>query len=395
MTAIQFAPEAPLIRGKTAAEDFFLQAVSADERVGTETLGSTTVRDMTWATVTPQTTIRKSDVRVVSVPAISPVFSSATPSVCQVDQAGRVSRVSDGVGGVLVTANNDTRRIDVSITTVPGELRYTNVTTFGAGSLRQHLWNQQQACLGGLTPGPAVQRAFAPGGGVNPDCLVRRSVAGYQRPPLDALDQLLTGGVANPQAFHPFRAWVSPHHFLTWYGHFTGAPTPTRRWVQEVCVEYSATPWTGALCRLLPGDVATAKLPPEPWQGASMGSYIAAWTRLSNVYLPGEQYWVQPVNMGSTNPAQPVGDPRRPWQRTTPEGVMATGGDSGSPIWTQINGHLVILSHVVMYAAAGGGGIGQSQYHQIIPQLNAALAELNASGTFTIQTVDLSGFGDF
>lgn len=392
-TRIVHSTSGPVIRGKTAAEDFVLVASPVSEPVGTGTTGSQTIRDLTYSTNTPPNSVNRSNVLVQSLPPIQPVFGSATPAVCAVSQGGVTTRVADGVCGVLVTANGDTRRLDTTITTVPGVLAYTGVTAYDAGSLRQYLHDQQLAVLAGLSPGATTQRAFGTGGvGINASCLVRRTAAGYDRPPLDVLDALL--GTPGTAPFAQWRAWITPNHFLTWYGHFSGAPTATQRWVDEVCVEYSATPWTGALCRFLPADVFAAKLPMPVGLPNVLGSYISAWARMFNTYADGEQYWVQPVWWAGTNPVL-AADPRRAWQRLSPAGVMATGGDSGSPIWTQINGQLVILSHVVMYGLAGGAGIGQMHYHQRLSDFNAALAALNASGTYTVQTVDLSGFANF
>jgi hypothetical protein len=382
------------IRGKSTVDDFYLNTVRSDELVGDVLTGTQTIRDITYNTAVPQTTIRKSNVEVNSIPQISPIYESATPDVCSVNQQGIVTRVSDGTCGILVHANRDTRRIDSNITTVPGTLAYTGVLSFGSNSLRKYLWDQQLACFSGLTPGAGSQAAFD-NTVVNANCLVRRTVAGYQRPPLDALDQLLVGTGGPASNFHPWRAWITPHHYLTWAGHFPNTtPTATTRTIAELRVVYSATPWNGSLCKFLPANAGDTKLPPVSGVANTIGSYIAAWARLRNVYVAGQSYWVQPVNLGSINPV-PVSDPRRPWQRLSSTGVMATSGDSGSPIWTQINGDLVILNHVVMYGLAGGGGLGQSPYNMLLNQINTALGELNSSGLYTAQTVDLSGFSNF
>ena len=72
---------------------------------------------------------------------------------------------------------------------------------------------------------------------------------------------------------------------------------------------------------------------------------------------------------------------------------MATGGDSGSPVFCGINGELVILSHVTFY-----GVIGTDDLALLAPQINTAMNDLAtyysdpAAGTYAVQTVDLSGF---
>lgn len=391
MTTLQWAAGGVQIQGTPPSLDWALAGVPGDETLSTPTTGTQTTRDVVYATATAATVARKQDLRVESLasqPAAA--YRTETPAVCTVAADGRVTRVADGQCRIVARVGCDERQHRQEITTSAGATVITGVQGYVAGSLRQYLADQQLAAINGLTPGAATQRAFAPGSSsVNTGNLLRASRGAYTAPALSALDELLVGAGGAVS----WRAWITPHHYLTWWGHGDVPDTATRRMVFELAVEYSATPWAGALVRLLPGTVLGSAASPAPQllQPATMGAHLCCWARLANTYTDdGESLWVQPVRLQLDNPFS-TGDARRAWQRTAPSGTpMANGGDSGSPVFAVVNGVLVLLSHVMFR-----GGLGTMLYHQYIAQINAALAALNASGTYTVQTVDLSGFTSY
>jgi hypothetical protein len=262
--------------------------------------------------------------------------------------------------------------------------------------LRKYLYDQQTAALAGVTAGSAAQRVHATaynggfslsGSSVNATNFIRaQSKSGFTALPLDALDELLTGLGGSAQ----WRAWISPHHFLTWRGH--GSSSSAGNWVSiggELVVEYSATAWTGALCKLLPAGWKTY-LPDVI--DTTVSSDINLWTRHYNTYDVGaDKRWVMPACVGNIKSSPyALADARRPFQKASPDSLMSTGGDSGSPAFCGINGALVLLGHTIGY-----GNVATLWYGDYISSVNSAMATLNASGLYTAQTVDLSGFTSY
>lgn len=85
-------------------------------------------------------------------------------------------------------------------------------------------------------------------------------------------------------------------------------------------------------------------------------------------------------------------DPLSVYQRSS-DGYMYKGGDSGTPMFCGINGHLIALSHV-FYGSSGG----YYHYADDIALINSTMNDLSTAngdanaGTYAVQTVDLSGF---
>jgi hypothetical protein len=251
--------------------------------------------------------------------------------------------------------------------------------------LRKYLYDQQIAALVGVTPGAAAQRAHINGapsyGAVNSSNFVRaQAQSGFDALPLDALDVLLAGPGGNVD----WKAWISAHHFLTWRGHGSVDGATWKSISGEIVVEYSADAWAGTLCKLLPANWRTYM----PAVQDNLGTEINCWARMYNTYDDTEHRWVMPVRVAYNNP-YPTGDSRLPYQKTWPDHnpQMANGGDSGSPVFCGINGNLIILGHTAWL-----GNICSHFYADYITQINAAMAALNASGSYSVGTVDLSGF---
>lgn len=394
---IVFDSSAPRLRGWSPEDDYSLSLIPSPETFGTDSAITTTIKDLTYAARTTSGTVDKSNLAVVNSSANRPVaFSSDTPAVCTVDALGRVSRVSDGTCTIRVRGQTGDRLITQVISTVGGQTLYDRVTGRATGSLRKYLYDQQVAALAGVTAGPQTQRAHAlafnegfalTGSSVNTGNLIRaQAKAGFTALPLDVLDELLVGAGGLAQ----WRAWISPHHFLTWRGH--GSSSSVGKWVSisgEIVVEYSATVWAGTLCKLLPSNWKTY-LPDATIDGGRHD--INLWTRHYNTYDAGaDKRWVMPASLGGTA-SNPYGtsDTRRPYQKVSSDGVMSTGGDSGSPAFCGINGTLVPLGHTAYY-----GSVCSFWYGDYISSINSAMATLNASGVYTAQTVDLSGFNTY
>lgn len=371
---------------------------SAYEASGTSTPTTPTVKDLVYAAETGTATIQKSDIYAnVDTGQTYPTFSSATPSICTVDSAtGKVFRVADGVCKIVASVAGGWQAASrQNIVTAAPVAIYNSVTDRVAGSLRRHLYDQQMAALSGVTAGAAAQRAHVNGsngnpvnmsgasyGAVNPNCFVRaQAKAGFNALPLSALDAILAG----PGGSVEWAAWITPHHFLTWRGHGVASGSA---WVSldgEIIVEYSATAWSGALCSLLPGNWKTYL----PDAQTPKNTEICAWARLYNTYdgqtgLSAERRWVQPVVLQVGNPRAAVSA----YQRVASNNTMANGGDSGSPLFMGINGTLVALGHVEQQYQ-----MGTKLYADYLTRIQNAVTSLNASGNYTLTTIDLGPSG--
>ncbi len=216
-------------------------------------------------------------------------------------------------------------------------------------------------------------------GGANTNNFLRaQGKSGFAGFELDLLDQILDSSTGSAG----WRAWISPHHFLTWRGH--GASSSAGRWVAingEVIVEYSAAAWTGSLAKVLAPDWATYMTVTQGNWG-EVGTGISLWGRLFNTYTATERRWVQPLDLHRAPYAG--SDSRSAYQKLASNGTYINGGDSGSPIFCGIDRQLVMFSHAMTQYNAGS-----YYYADLAPDINAAMATLNASGTYTIGTVDL------
>lgn len=398
MTTILFSDGAPSLRGWRQNDDYSLSLQPSNEMFGSSNDITPTVHDVTYAARSTTGTITKNDV-IVTTNAVNRevVLSSDTPGVCSVEQSGHVDRMNDGVCTVRAQGQTGERTISQIISTSGGQTLYDAVIGLADNSLRKYLQGQQIAALVDVVPGAASQRAHINGnnfagdsfGGVNNSNFLFGAKAGFDALPQDALSLML----ASPVNSIGWQAWVSEHHYLTWEGHGSASIAGQRVSINgEIVVRYSATPYTGTLCKLLP---ATWRNQMPSLAGFALGTEINAWTRNFNTYdgkydATAERRWVMPIRVGATNP-YPASDDRHAFQKhdpntsnTTP---MINGGDSGSPVFCGVNGALIILGHT-----AYRGNACSFFYSDYITQINAAMASLNGSGVYTAQTVDLSGF---
>lgn len=407
MTTIAFSAGDLTIKAIASVDDFSLSLNDASYAQGVAGTSQQTINDITYNVTTSVAAVGVSDV-VVNKPLAPTVdytvsLSSETPATCIVDALGKVSRVADGDCRILASSRFTKRRIGYTISTLGGQTIYDSIAGYTTGYLRRYLYDQQVAALAGVTPGAATQRAGAYGngiaaglsasvqmsgsyGGVNSNNFIRaQGKANFAGFDLTLLDQVLDSDHAGSGV--GWRAWISPHHFLTWRGHNATNGATWQAISGEIIVEYSATAWLGAVAKLLPADYALRlNILSQNW--AIIGTGIACWARLYNTYdnksdATAERRWVQPVEMHRCA----FTDGREAYQVRAQNGTLINGGDSGSPIFCGISGDLVMVSH-----AQSQYNIGTMFYADYITQINAAMAALNASGTYTVQTVDLSGF---
>lgn len=420
---IVFTPTAKLMRGWQANEDYLLALIPDNESFGTDSNITPTIRDVTYAARTTTATISKNRIGVTTAPDAPVMLTTDTPNVCTVAADGSVSRIADGACIINARGRTGSRKISQTISQTGGSTIYDAVTARAAGSLRKYLYDQQIAALAGVTPGAAAQRAHVYGsnlaagngtsntmsgahGTVNSGNFLRRSgVAGFAGFPLDILDSVLATGGATVES----RVWLTPRHYITGLGkaHGKTAGATYRLVGQDAVIYYSTTPWAGTLAKVLPADyktklpnLADAPAPDSPSVG-NLGSDFPCWARLYNTYVgsgsdpAAERRWVQPVNFWLA--AFTSADSRFAFQKQNAGGgsMLANGGDSGSPVFVGINGHLVILSHVTYQ-----GVVGTDDYGLLASDINAAMNNLASTQygdntVYAVQTVDLSGFTSY
>lgn len=332
-----------------------------------------------------------------------------TPSVVTLDENNKVRLNADVQGGTakIVYSNDYSQRVFERPMLANGSVSKYEILSAQPGSLREYIDGQVTDAFINVTPGGAAQRAGLYGngiaaglasqvlmsgsyGGVNPNNFLRTSKGRYVAPPLDVLDQLLDN--TGPDGW---KAWITPHHYITWESHDAKNSSTSRVYETEVVVRYSSTRWNGALCKLLPTD--WKKYWPELIPGGVGREFKNCFTRLYNTYdgksnATAERRWVQPTYLGIEGGMS--SHPLSQYQKRNPSnGFLTYPGDSGSPSFITINGNLVILAHTVGQWVVGS--LGTTFLANISGWIQSAVTALNASGNFTIQFVDLSGFNQY
>lgn len=377
------------MRGYNILEDFSAFVEQAPLTTN-PVAGTTTTDDTVWNTVTTSGSDNNWHLHV-SESSFAPGKSlvSQTPSVCSVDSAGNVTRITDGVCHVDVVTPVGTRRYSQTMLRSGAGTIKTDVSSYLTGSLRKYLRDQQVAALAGVTAGASAQRATIDGtvsGAVNTGNFLRaQGKTGFAGFALDILDQMLA--VDGPSA--RWKAWISPRHYISWEGHGVGSTATRTPTSHDYCISYSTTAWTGTLTKLLPANWRNYL--PRGAQGPWENTNIACWSRPRNVYSGSDLLWAMPQDL-MRSAVYAATDPLSVYQRSS-DGYMYKGGDSGTPMFCGINGHLIALSHV-FYGSSGG----YYHYADDIALINSTMNDLSTAngdanaGTYAVQTVDLSGF---
>jgi hypothetical protein len=347
-------------------------------------------------------------------------FSNNTPAVCSIDSFGGVNWVSDGVASIAanlpgVGTRTISKTISNSVTTA-----YTGVNAYAAGSLIKHLYDQQTALLTAVNALPsnpgsnAINQQYL--NGVPSATLMTGLVGinGYR--PFDVTTVAKNTGSASTQA------WISPHHWISGIGaaHGVGSVYGQTVLVGGDCViGYSAAPYVGTLTKFLP-PTWRSYLPRH--SEAYPISGVPCWARLTNTYN-GSNYWIEPVvarsevvSSGMGSAVAQITYPREALSTAfckTYNGVICTGGDSGSPVFCGINGTPVLLGRVYGYGGAIDWygdildaattiwinpwpiAVQDLRQNDITSAMNK-LASLNGDATvYALQYVDLTGFTTF
>ena len=399
---------ASTITGLTSAADFSASTVVNNTSVSA--LGPTDItRNGVTYTGYQRTAGTRNKSDIVATPhsvATAPItFQSLTPEVCSVDTAGVITWVSDGSCTVHVSAGlSCARDITQTISSTSVTETAASVTNVDPNSFRTFLHAQQAAALAGVTPGSTAQRAAVNGtngtmdpygatfGAVNPNNFLRASHGSYIAPDLALLSELLA---SQGQPAAEWRAWITPHHFISWRGHDTiyapGGPIQSfgGLWTDgghEFTVEYSATAWTGSLCKLLPSNW-TDYLPMD----YILTSGIDCFCRMFNTYTANEARWVQPATLFADQ-AYDISDPRRAYQKNNGNEYIVSGGDSGSPIFAVLNGDILYIGHVAYLPSVGAASTMPSNY---LGEVQSFIDSTAASGNFSLQLYDLSPFTNY
>ena len=403
MTTIVFQDGAPVLRGWRQVDDFTVSKAARSVSSGTHADILDTVKDITYNAESNTAVLLYEDFAIANAldnPTVT--VESLTPNVCAVDALGGVVPLTAGTCIVQMTGQCGSRQASsLQFLTESGATVYNSVSAFIAGSLRAYLYDQQIAALTGVTPGATAQRACLvnpatlgdSGGGVNPNNFLMSPTAaaisaGFTPLPTDLLAEIMDSAAGAAR----WRAWITPHHYITWDGHLSATRTPTATRIdvsKETAVYYSATPWAGALAKLLPHD-PRAYL---PYGKNFVDQAISCWARLFNTYETVERRWVQPAYKGYNREENFVtGDTRIPFRKRAIDGTMVNGGDSGSPVFCGIGGDIVMLGVTSTQYNLGGTSYFQNET-DYVSLIQSAVDALNASGPYTVGVVDLGPTG--
>ena len=313
-----------------------------------------------------------------------------TPEIIDVSNTTKsVTKRVNGIGKVMLD-DGYSKVVYQRIMMSAGSGTTRNVTSFATGSLRKHIIDNMIASLTGVTRGGAAQSASRWNGSddeFNTNMFLVGNKTGYTAPATDILKQALW---ADDYGDNNSKVWITPHHYLNFKTH--GSPNgATWRVINgEIVVNYSPTRWNGTLARLLPANWKTY-MP----NLTTFGPYIPTFTRFKNNHgdpaANGRGDLVQPGGIFTNTRQGTIASylaPLDAYQFRTSTGAIATGGDSGSPVFTIINGLYVAIGHV-----ARGGMIATNNlsfYADHLTRIQEIVTLFNASGNFTIQTVNLS-----
>lgn len=438
------------IRHWLPSEKFSITQTPATRGFGSNTSISTPYSDMVLNASFFGGSINTQDISVINPQTDLPCYySSKTPNICTVNPETGETTINESLlapgsyysqATCIIEASNatGTKTISFDMAIAGGAAVYDKLPTLtDVTSLRYYLKQQQIAALVGVTPGAGKQRAgaypngMAAGlnteikaagsyGGINTNNFLFDSKPGFDGLPADALSLLLNGGSFGNQGGAQWQAWISPHHFLSWRGHYisgvdggiyykvlgdlhtTQGGTATPNSLRECCVYYSPTAYTGTLVTLLPSNWREYMPETDIGLRRAAPTAIACWTRMFNIYqgsgINTEKRWVQPTEYlcrYDKGGIYPPTDPRRPYQKPDYNNILVTGGDSGSPVFCGIKGNLVLLGHV-----AEGGLIcyWEDVYADDIAEITSVMNILatrngEVNPTYVCPTIDLDGYG--
>lgn len=314
-----------------------------------------------------------------------------TPGVAQIEASNEVKKINLVAGGGnlrLLLKNDYCQKILERNMTTGGSVAYSSVTEMQTGSLRKYLLQQVIDAFQGASRGQFSQRVRIADGSINPNNILRTAKGSYTPPSTDILNEVMVGGTG-------YKFWITPHHYLGWRGHYIKDTATSKQIYGEIAVTYSSTRWNGTLCKLMPANYRSY-LPLANLPGMST-SAIPCFTNLYHTYgdpaAEGAYRFTQPAWWdGSLNfeKVMPSVAGLDNYQYRNSKGEIVTSGDSGSSVFTVVNGELVPFGHV-----AYKGKIGTFFYGDNIAKIQEIVSSLNASGSFTIQTIDLSMFNEY
>lgn len=303
-----------------------------------------------------------------------------TPGVISLGANGQVSRLTTGIGKILLKNDYCQRVFERAMTNAGSQVTY-ETASFQAGSLRAHLLQQMTDALSGVPRG--VQQRV-----ISASNFLRTAKGTYVPPATDILDQVMVGGTG-------YKFWITPYHFLGWRGHGIGDTATSKQIKGEIAVTYSATRWNGTICKLLPANYKLW-LPNQPYNTKGNNLW-PCFANLIHTYndpaAEGFTRFTQPGDWGVVNKlgnSLPSATALDAYQYRNASGQIVTGGDSGSSVFCVIQGQLVPLGHV-----AYAGQFGSFFYADYLTEIQAAVTALNAQGPQTIQTLNLSSFTQY
>lgn len=322
-------------------------------------------------------------------------FTSHTPSICRVDQAGNVARVANGWGHISLDTSRGRVSFKRNFLTLVDTVRITS-PQYVAGSLGKHVRDAIAAMVSGKTPGAATQSVLTSSSG------------GWEAPNYVRNASLFTGVLdlsaisvyteANGNNRYPMVLVTQRHviggHAGTYPGKrvvfkAVGGTHEVRTVLAQVRVNKTqGEDYVGILSAPIV-TITPMKLMPATWQ-AKWPSYNTdkhslpvlnkGWTAGDRIRII--ENWGFSGAVADFLYLRPASTEFAGWSSNI------IGGDSNGPVFVPINGAPVLL-HCMNFA---GGGAHYSMY---LPAIKAAMDSLSTAHGQAIESLgaaDLSGF---
>ncbi len=380
MTTKVYSVSGPGMRGPTSTDaNFTLASIARDVVTSGSSVGSSTTLDRTSTTYTSATVQHQFDLALneLVVNSLAGVqYTSLNTGVATISSSGAITRISDGVTGILVSTPWLTKRIDLTLST-EGGLTSVVGNSWATGSLAKYASDAVDTRIAGKTP--LVALPLFNGNLWNAGCWVAD---------VDLTSIALGRGTL-----------ISPRHILmaTHYAIYSG--TITFKQPDGTNITRTLTSTTGSaggdltvgvLDSDVPAGISFARIMPSGWASklpnVRVGIPVIALNQFQKAYVM-DLYnlsLLDPTTLGHlVSMTQPSDTTRKSFYSNL------IAGDSGHPVFMIING-LAVLLNVWHYGGLGGSGDDLSYY---ISGLNSAMASLG--GGYTVTTADLSSFTNF
>lgn len=421
---IKFSADGTGISGVKRAQDFSFSVVE-NPTILSPVISPFTDRDANFAEITGSLAANDFVIKVLPSLAIdgSPTFESLTPETARVDGNGHVTRVANGYAKILIRMPSPlgTRAVERTMSASGTYQTAKYFQSYNAGSLGHHITQALLAMVNGKTANDGTMNLFTSNNySTAAPVVVRNPNVFTGGLSLSAISVINGTGYVHPGLLISPRHVIGATHyqpdsvitFMRSDGSFVTANVVSRQnqvgasltttGVTDIQVAYLDREVTGIQpFKLLPSDWATY-LPTAkrevPYGSATYKTVkLPCLTKTAHKIngTMGDQISINEVlELNDTDlglSVQTVVHGLHTILDTSRFHSLIKSGDSGGPVFVPINGDLVLLT---AYWFAGSGTNYADARSAIDTAMNALASAAGdpAAGTYSVQTVDLSGF---